>query len=250
MASKDFCHLSERPDLHSPKQSELNTAIDFKKIYVSKEAQIFEDLESLIQGKVNISIKDTTSTISPLGLMAYGFCGLLINLSLIGLYPMDAMVLSISLCYGGLAQFLTGIYEWKKGNMLSSVICTSFGCFNFSSVVSYLLIKLELADAPSKISSGMNNLLWSILLFTIFIGNISAPYLVNFSLSASTFSFLLYAISDWNEDEKALKLAAVFGIIACVLAIYSAVAALINETFHKIVLPLGEKHLIKKRLNF
>ena len=61
-------------------------------------------------------LKDTTANPAPLGLIAFGLTTVLLNLHNSGLYGMAPMILGMGIFYGGIAQIIAGIMEWKKGN--------------------------------------------------------------------------------------------------------------------------------------
>lgn len=53
---------------------------------------------------------------APLGLMGFGMTTILLNIHNAGFFPISAMILAMGLCYGGLAQIIAGIMEYKRGN--------------------------------------------------------------------------------------------------------------------------------------
>jgi len=61
-----------------------------------------------------ISVVDTTSNPAPLGLLGFGMTTILLNIHNAGFLPLDAMILAMGIFYGGLAQIIAGIMEWKK----------------------------------------------------------------------------------------------------------------------------------------
>ena len=63
-------------------------------------------------------IKDTTSNPAPLGLLGFGMTTVLLNIHNAGFYPLDNMIFGMGICYGGIAQIIAGIMEWKKGILL------------------------------------------------------------------------------------------------------------------------------------
>jgi len=69
-------------------------------------------------GKELVTIQDTTANPAPLGLMAFGMTTVLLNIHNAGFYPMDSMILAMGIFYGGLAQVIAGIMEWKKKQYL------------------------------------------------------------------------------------------------------------------------------------
>ncbi|WP_429056202.1 acetate uptake transporter, partial [Aeromonas jandaei] len=53
---------------------------------------------------------------APLGLMGFGMTTILLNIHNAGFFPISAMILAMGLCYGGIAQIIAGIMEYKRGN--------------------------------------------------------------------------------------------------------------------------------------
>lgn len=51
---------------------------------------------------------------APLGLLGFGMTTILLNIANAGLFPVSAMILSMGIFYGGLAQIIAGIMDTKK----------------------------------------------------------------------------------------------------------------------------------------
>ena len=66
---------------------------------------------------------------APLGLMGFGMTTVLLNIHNAGFMPISAMILAMGLAYGGLAQVIAGILEFKKGNTFGQTAFTSYGFF-------------------------------------------------------------------------------------------------------------------------
>lgn len=66
---------------------------------------------------------------APLGLMGFGMTTVLLNIHNAGFFPVGTMILAMGLCYGGLAQIIAGILEYKKGNTFGVTAFTSYGLF-------------------------------------------------------------------------------------------------------------------------
>jgi len=66
---------------------------------------------------------------APLGLMGFGMTTVLLNIHNAGFFPIGSMILAMGLCYGGLAQIIAGILEYKKGNTFGVTAFTSYGLF-------------------------------------------------------------------------------------------------------------------------
>src|SRR3981081_4755717 len=74
-------------------------------------------------------IKDTTGNPAPLGLLGFGMTTVLLNLHNAGFYELNSMILAMGICYGGTAQVIAGIMEWRKGNTFATTAFTSYGLF-------------------------------------------------------------------------------------------------------------------------
>ncbi len=66
---------------------------------------------------------------APLGLMGFGMTTVLLNIHNAGFFPVSAVVLAMGIFYGGIAQIIAGIMEFKKGNTFGTTAFTSYGLF-------------------------------------------------------------------------------------------------------------------------
>ena len=73
--------------------------------------------------------KDLTGNPAPLGLMGFGMTTILLNLHNAGLIGLTAAIMAMGMFFGGLAQVMTGLMEWKKGNTFGTTAFTSYGFF-------------------------------------------------------------------------------------------------------------------------
>src|SRR5437660_12602265 len=89
-----------------------------------------------------MQIKDSTGNPAPLGLLGFGLTTVLLNLHNAGFYEMNSMILAMGLCYGGVAQVIAGIMEWKKGSTFAATAFISYGFFWLSLVAVILLPKI------------------------------------------------------------------------------------------------------------
>jgi len=64
---------------------------------------------------------------APLGLLGFGMTTVLLNLHNAGFYPLGSMILAMGLVYGGLAQVIAGVMEYKKGNTFGTLAFSSYG---------------------------------------------------------------------------------------------------------------------------
>ena len=90
---------------------------------------------------------------APLGLLGFGLTTVLLNLVNAGvLTSLDTVILAMGIAYGGIAQIIVGIMEFKKGNTFGTVAFTSYGLFWWSLVLLLLLPGLTGFTGPSTSS--------------------------------------------------------------------------------------------------
>src|SRR5258705_12510227 len=109
-----------------------------------------------------IQIKDTTGNPAPLGLLGFGMTTVLLNLHNAGFYELNSMILAMGICYGGAAQIIAGIMEWKKGNTFATTAFFFFGLFWFSLVAFILFPKLGWASPSNDTAMAATLSLWGL----------------------------------------------------------------------------------------
>jgi len=77
----------------------------------------------------SLSLKDTTANPAPLGLLGFGLTTVLLNFHNAGFYELNTMILAMGIFYGGIAQIIAGMMEWKKNNTFGTTAFTSYGLF-------------------------------------------------------------------------------------------------------------------------
>jgi len=189
----------------------------------------------------HVKIIDLTSNPAPLGLMGFGMTTVLLNLHNAGYYPMDAMILAMGFFYGGLAQIIAGIMEWKKGNTFGTTAFTSYGLFWLTLVGLILLPKLGdnfAGLAPVKTAFAAYLFMWGIFTLFMFVGTLKATRSLQVIFLALATLFFLLAIGNYLNNPTILKIAGFEGIFTGLSAIYAALGQVLNEMYGKKMVPL------------
>src|SRR4029078_2845690 len=105
-------------------------------------------------------IKDTTGNPAPLGLLGFGMTTVLLNLHNAGFYELNSMILAMGICYGGAAQIIAGIMEWKKGNTFATTAFISYGFFWLSLVALLLLPATGASKATDATAMHAHLVMW------------------------------------------------------------------------------------------
>jgi succinate-acetate transporter protein len=189
--------------------------------------------------------KDIFANPAPLGLMGFGMTTVLLNIHNAGFFTLGTMILAMGICYGGLAQIIAGILEFKKGNSFGVTAFTSYGLFWLSFV--FLLILPSMFPAfqkPGDTALGAYLFFWGLFTGLMFISTLKKPKALQFVFGSLTILFWLLALHNFvgSLSETGLligKIAGYEGIICGLSAIYLAIAEITNETYGKIILPIG-----------
>jgi uncharacterized protein len=185
-------------------------------------------------------LKDTTANPAPLGLLGFGMTTVLLNLHNAGFYELNSMILAMGLCYGGVAQVIAGIMEWKKNNTFGTTAFTSYGLFWLSLVVLVLLPKLIPGTVPTTGQAMAAYLaLWGVFTAVLFLGTLRLNRALQVVFATLTVLFLLLAAADFNGSSGIKHLAGYEGIVCGAAAIYAGLAQVLNEVHGRTILPLG-----------
>lgn len=186
--------------------------------------------------------QDFTANPAPLGLLGFGMTTVLLNLHNAGLFELNSMILAMGIFYGGLAQVIAGVLEWKKGNTFGTVAFTSYGFFWLSLVALICLPKTGLMEATSTGGLVAYLTLWGIFTAILFVGTFKLNRATQVVFGTLTLLFALLAIGDATGNESIKHLAGWEGILCGASAMYAAAAQILNEIYAREVLPLGGKH--------
>lgn len=182
-------------------------------------------------------IKHTYANPAPLGLVAFGMTTVLLNLSNAGFFGLSSMIIAMALAYGGTAQIIAGIMEYRNGNTFATLAFGSFGFFWYSFAILLILPKLNLAAAPDSASLAAYLIMWSIFTAIMFIATIKISRGLQVVFSTLTLLFFLLALGTITGNSTIILIAGYEGIFVGLSAMYVGLAEVINETYGRKVLP-------------
>ncbi len=187
-----------------------------------------------------IQIKDTTGNPAPLGLLGFGMTTVLLNLHNAGFYELNSMILAMGICYGGLAQIIAGIMEWRKNNTFAATAFISYGLFWLSLVTLIVLAKLGWGAASNDTAMAAYLAMWGLFTAVMFVGTLRLNRALQLIFASLMVLFFLLAYGDFTNASAGFKhFTGYEGILCGFSAIYAGLAQVLNELFGKIVLPLG-----------
>ncbi len=186
---------------------------------------------------------DKLANPAPLGLLGFGMTTVLLNLHNAGLFPLGSMILAMGLVYGGLAQLIAGVMEFKKGNTFSTLAFSSYGLFWWSLVILLLLPNFTFLSPAVTVANDMAMaayfFMWEMFTLLMFLGTLKTNRALQFVFGSLTVLFFLLALVRLTGNPDLLLVTGIEGVVCGASAIYTGIAEVLNEVYGKTILPLG-----------
>ena len=184
----------------------------------------------------------TPSNPAPLGLAGFGITTLvlsLINANIVGAGA-TYVVLPLAFAFGGLAQLLAGMWEFRTGNTFGAVAFTSFGAFwiSFFFLLQFDVSKITTAEAGSAV--GLYLWAWGIFTGCLFLCTFASSRALQLLFLLLTVTFILLGIGNSGGTSSMVHAGGFFGIATAAVALYIFTADVMKATYGRSVLPLGE----------
>jgi len=208
-------------------------------------SDLFADLNDPTAGRVSQAREVASAQTSmiadpaPLGLAAFALTTFLLSLVNAGILPKDTepMVLAVALAFGGIAQLLAGMWEFRKGNVFGATVFTSYGAF-WLSFWAYLTFFAE--SIPTEhhgVAAGWYLIAWAIFTTLMLVAALrtTAVLAALFAVVAAVFVFL--AFGAFAASATLTTIGGILGLLAAAVAWYLCLAAVGAATFGRPILP-------------
>jgi succinate-acetate transporter protein len=181
----------------------------------------------------------TIANPGPLGLAAFALTTFVLSMFNAGLVSAggEPVVFGLALAYGGLAQLLAGMWEFRTGNTFGATAFTSYGAFwlSFWAFVQFFEKDVPKADAGHAV--GLYLIAWGIFTAYMFVASLrtTGAIAVVFALLAVT--FIVLGIGNSGGNDSIIKLGGWIGLATAIAAWYASFAEVTNATFGRAVFP-------------
>lgn len=177
----------------------------------------------------------------PLGLAGFALTTFVLSMFNAGLVSKagEPVVLGLALAYGGIAQVLAGMWEFRTGNTFGAVAFTSFGAFwlSFWAYVTFFAGDVPAEHAAAAV--GLYLIAWGIFTTYMFIASLRTTMAIALVFCLLAITFFLLGIGNSSETEGLVEAGGWAGLATAVAAWYASFAAVTNSTFGRTVLPIG-----------
>ena len=182
----------------------------------------------------------TPANPAPLGLAGFAMTTFVLSMTNANwVSPTDLpVVLGLALAYGGIAQLLAGMWEFRTGNTFGAVAFSSFGAFWISY---WLLVTFNVGSlSAGNVGHALGLYLWAWAIFTAYMTiaalRVSGAVLLVFVLL--TITFVLLAIGNDGGHASVIHWGGYVGVATALAAWYASFAAVVNSTFGRTVAPV------------
>lgn len=179
---------------------------------------------------------------APLGLAGFALTTFVLSMFNAGLVDKKGLpiVFGLALAYGGTAQLLAGMWEFRKGNTFGATAFSSYGAFwlSYWAFVAFFAKDVPAANAGSAV--GLYLIGWGIFTAYMWIASFRTTAAVNLVFLLLAITFFLLGIGEATGNTGVGKLGGWIGLATAVAAWYASFAAVANFTFGRELVPVRQ----------
>ena len=185
--------------------------------------------------------KPALANVGALGLGGFALSTFILNIVNAGWVDGSAIgiVMPVAMLYGGLAQFMAGMWDVRRGDIFGATCFTSFGAFWMGLALFFFMKFAGIQAFVDVTPAGVAVVLiaWGIFTFYATIASLKLPKAVTWVFITLTILFFLLAIGEFVPVVHTI--AGYEGVLCALIAWYASAGTLINTVHGKTVLPLG-----------
>jgi succinate-acetate transporter protein len=167
----------------------------------------------------------------PLGLCAFSVTTFVLSSINAGWFPAasTSIIVGLALFYGGLAQLLAGMWEFKAGNTFGATAFTSYGAFWLALGVtvapgSGILAAIPPVDVPAAL--GLFLLAWTIFTGVMFLGSLKTTMALTVVFGLLFLTFACLTLGELGGGPLFHWFGGYLGVATAIMGFYTAVATM------------------------
>jgi succinate-acetate transporter protein len=185
-----------------------------------------------------------TANPAPLGLIGFGLTTVLLSSINAGLVPLagEPVVIPLAMAFGGTAQIIAGIMEFRTGNVFGATAFTSYGAFWWWFALLILLGGNKLLDlSGAGPAIGLCLLLWGVFTFGLWISTFRLSRLLFLIFLTLWIAFFLLGAGAYLPSPMLHTAGGWVGLLCGAMAMYGSFALVTNTTYGREVVPTGSR---------
>jgi hypothetical protein len=189
--------------------------------------------------KNEVRISDTTANPGALGLLAFGMTTVILNMHNAGFFAMGSVVFAMGIFFGGIAQVIAGIMEWKKNNTFGMTAFISYGFFWIVLVFMILMPTLGWSPALPKEALVGYLALWGLFSLVMFVITFRLSKILQVVFGLLVLLFILLVVGNALGNPTIIQIAGIEGIVTGLAAMYGGLGEVMNEVYKQKIVYLG-----------
>lgn len=176
---------------------------------------------------------------APLGLGAFALTTFLLSLANAGIMPVEAepVVFGVALAYGGIAQILAGMWEFRKSNVFGATVFTSYGAFWLSFWAYATFFAPTIPAEYHGTAAGWFLIAWAIFTTLMLIAALRTTAVLALLFAVVTVALFSLGLGALSSTSGLTVIGGFLGILAAAIAWYLCLAGIGASTFGRPILP-------------
>lgn len=181
----------------------------------------------------------------PLGLAGFASATFTISSVFAGWFGLKAVLVAIpvALIYGGIGQFLAGMWAFRRGNVIAATAFGSFGAFNASWALLQILAAAHIVPAMTVASGpayveGIFVLTFALIAAYLAVAALGDNLMIAAILAVLAFTYLCDGTGVWIGGHNwLLGIGGYAGMLVSLMAFFLSAVMVINSGMRRAVLP-------------
>src|SRR3954464_2901036 len=166
----------------------------------------------------------------PLGLAAFALTTFVLSMFNAGLVGSggEPIVYGLALAYGGIAQLLAGMWEFRTGNTFGATAFVSYGAFwlSYWAFVQFFADKIPAADTGHAV--GLYLIAWGILTTYMIIASMRTTPAISLGFILQGAPVMVLIVGDAGGNAIITKMGGCIGLVTAAAAWYASFARVTN----------------------
>jgi len=150
----------------------------------------------------------------------------------------EPVVLGVALAYGGIAQVLAGMWEFRNNNTFGATAFTSYGAFWLSLWAFNEFFASGIPKADMGAAVGLYLVAWGVFTTYMWVASLRTTVSVSLVFILLAITYALLGIGNWAGTSGLVTAGGWVGIATAAAAWYASFAGVTNSTFGRTILPV------------
>jgi succinate-acetate transporter protein len=212
-----------------------------RKLFLGVHNKLVADILKSRGGEFIMADEIKPANPAPLGLACFGITTVVLSAINAGLLPPEATpaVVPLAFSFGGFAQIIAGVLEYKNGNTFGLVAFTSYGAFWWWYAFLLWTVGAGWIKPPDPRGVGVALLMWGVFTLYMWIATFRSNFTLWTIFLLLWITFFLLAGADLGMGVGWKTLGGWLGLATGLDALYLSFAEVTNATFGRKVIGVG-----------